>query len=392
MLTGDLVRVRIQKKELLPSFLNPERHRETAEELLRIFEEGVGSTREELTSRVDELVGDRTDHKVTRGLAKLISDKADWASESPVPPAELRERLWTQVAQAPSRPAAEQAYAELAAELGLSVEELRTLLFADRKEEQLLKSLAPWDPESLLARYDVALVQALLLKASELRILLKSPAPERLRQLFTAVRFHQLMYRATRVEGGIELVLDGPATLLKQNSRYGMSLAQWFPKLLLQTGGWELEATVLWTARRLKKTLTLDSERGLRSHLRDTGAYKTQVETWFEERWEKLDTGWTLEREGVVLDLAGEAVLCPGYTLRRGGRTAYLEILGFWRKDWLKRHAQRVRKHGPGNLVLAVSERLAGDKGALAGLDVIAFKEILNAKTVLEAVERVATG
>ena len=93
----------------------------------------------------------------------------------------------------------------------------------------------------------------------------------------------------------------------------------------------------------------------------------------------------------MVLDLAGEAVICPVYTLRQGGRTAYLEILGFWRKDWLKRHAQRVHEHGPGNLVLAVSERLAADKGALSGLDVIPFKEILNAKAVLEAVERLAT-
>ena len=112
---------------------------------------------------------------------------------------------------------------------------------------------------------------------------------------------------------------------------------------------------------------------------------------WFEERWAKLDTDWTLSREGVVLDLGGEGVVCPVYTLRKGDRTAYLDIVGFWRKEWLKRHTQRIRKHGPGNLVLAVSARLAGDKSSLDGLPVIAFKEILNAKKVLEEIERVAT-
>ena len=390
MLTGELVRVRIEKKQLSPSFLKRDRYREGAEELLRIYREGVGTTREALARQVQELVGDRTDHKVTRGFAKLIEDKAEWASDPPVPPAELRERLWSAMAMSPGRDAADQAYLRLAEELGLEGEELRRVLFADRKEEQELRAIKLDDVDALLDRYDVALVQAVLLKAAELKVTLVSPSPERLRQLFTGVRFHQLMYRAKTVPDGVEIVLDGPATLLKLNSRYGMSLANWFPKLLLQPGAWELEATVLWTKRRLRKQLTLSSERGLKGTGRDVGAYKTNIEEWFEERWDKLDSGWDLAREGVVLDLGGEAVVCPSYTLRKDGRTAYLEIAGFWRKDWLKRHSQRIRKHGPGNLILAVSTKMAGDKSTLDGLNVIAFKEILNAKKVLEEAERVA--
>jgi len=390
MLTGELVRVRVIKKELRPSFIARDRHRATTDELLRIYREGIGQTREALSEQVKELVGDRTDHKITRGMAKLIEDRAEWASESPVPPAELRERLWTRVAAAPSRSRAEAAYLAVGQELDLDADQLRRLLFADRKEEQELKSLPAIDTNWLMNRYDVALVQALLLKASELRAVLHAPQPERLRQLFTAVRFHQLMYRAKRTEDRVEIVLDGPASLIRQNSRYGMALANWFPRLLLQTCRWEMEATVLWTKRRLRKSLQLNSDMDLHSHVRDTGAYKTQVEGWFEERWEKLDTGWTLSRDGVILDLGGEGVVCPGYTLRKGRKTAYLEIVGFWRKDWLKRHSQRIRKHGPGNLVIAVSERMAGDKGDPDGLDVIAFKEILNAKKVLAAVEKVA--
>jgi len=390
MLTGDLVRVRIQKKELTPSFLKRERYRESAEHLLRLYREGVGRTREQLTAEVNELVGDRTDHKVTRGLAKLIEQKATWASESPVPPAELRSQLWTLTALNPGREAASQAYEQVATGLDLSPDEVRRLLFADRKEEQELREIALDDVDVLLDRYDVALVQAVLLKASELTVTLVSPSPERLRQFFTGVRFHQLMYRARSVDDGVEVVLDGPATLLKQNSRYGMALASWFPKLLLNPS-WRMQATVLWTKRRLRKNLSLDSDRGLTGTARDVGAYKTQPEQWFEERWAKLDTDWTLAREGVVLDLGGEGVVCPVYTLRKGERTAYLDIVGFWRKEWLKRHTRRIRKHGPGNLVLAVSARLAGDKSSLDGLPVIAFKEILNAKKVLEEVERVAT-
>lgn len=396
MLTGELLRVRVQQKELTPSFIQPDKPslQERAQDLLALYERGVaeGLSRGELAESVKEVIGDGTDHKLTRGLARILEDRAEFATQAPLDPKELRARVFEMTSQAPGRAAAQQAYATLAEELGCSVDELRACLFADRKEEQQILSLRVPDADWLLHRYNVALVQACLLRCESMELTLSKPAPERVRQLLRAVRFHQLMHRARMDRGDLRLTLDGPTSLLRQSTRYGMGLANFFPALLLQTGDWELTAMLRWGKRRLRKTMTLSSERGLVSHYRDQGGYRTRTEQWFEERWERLDCDWTLERCVELVHLGGQAVLAPSYRVSKDGRVAHLEILGFWRKAWLKRHLQAVAKHGPGNLVLAVSTKMEGAKEGLGRFEgqVVSFKEIVPAKDVLAAVQKVA--
>ena len=80
----------------------------------------------------------------------------------------------------------------------------------------------------------------------------------------------------------------------------------------------------------------------------------------------------------------------PDFTLRRDGRTAHLEIVGFWRKAWLERRIDGIARVP--NLVLAVSRKLQTDRGPLAALDrVVPFAEVIPVKRVLEVAERVAT-
>jgi len=394
MLTGELVRVRSTKDGLRPGFVKvDERTLERAAEVLALFHAGVeqGHTRQELNQAVMELVGDATDHKIWRGMAKLVTDKADFVTEAPLPPPELRARLFGELGAAPSRQAAAATYKRLAQELDSTPDELKRLLFADRKEEQQIKACPIQDAGWLVRRYNVALVQAVLLKATQVTVTLRNPRSERLRQLFRSVAFHRLMYRVTPVEQGIRLELDGPASLLRLNTRYGMALATWFPALLLQDGAWQIEAEVRWTKRRLRKQLSLSSELGLVSHYRDTGAWRSRPEQWFLERFEALDSGWTV-RDGTVLDLGGQGVVCPAFTFEKDGRRAHLEVVGFWRKEWLKRRLALLDKHGPGTLILAVSTKLEGAKQGLGrfGGQVVSFKEVVPAKDVLALIESCA--
>lgn len=396
MITSDLIRVRIKQANIEPSFVDPESPRmlERAGELVEIWSAGLqrGATRGELSEEVEDLIGDGIDHKLVRGLAKVLDDCCVYASEPPIAPEELRRRLFEAVGAAPSREAAAAAYAQLSAELNLPVDALKRLLFSDRKAEQQIQAIDAGDGAWLLNRYNVSLVQAMLLHCESLRVWLREPAPERLRQLFRAVKFHGLMYRIAPTNDGQELSLDGPVSLLRHSTRYGMALATWFPALLLQTCAWTLEAELRWTNRRLRKTMRLDSSLGLRSHHRDVGAYITRTEQWFIERFEALNSGWTLGRDAVVLDLGGQAVVCPEFTFRKDGRVAYLEIVGFWRKQWLKSRLDLLRKIGPPNLVLAVSSRLEAEKAEMAKFPgvVVPFKEVVPSKDVLAAIEQVA--
>jgi len=197
------------------------------------------------------------------------------------------------------------------------------------------------------------------------------------------------MFRFDRAGSEVILNVDGPASLLKQSTKYGLQLATFFPAVLLQECMWRLEATVLWgTKRKLKKSLSLDSGLGLVSHYRDQGGYETQTQAWFVSRFEELDSDWQLSA-GEPIDLGSQRLLIPDLTFRRDGRIAHLDIVGFWRSGYLKRRVEMT----PPNVVLAVSRRLAGDSkkfpAALAD-QVVSFGEIIPVKQVLEMFDRIA--
>jgi hypothetical protein len=74
------------------------------------------------------------------------------------------------------------------------------------------------------------------------------------------------------------------------------------------------------------------------------------------------------------------------------GRDFLLEIVGYWRPEYLQKKFYQVRRAEARNLILAVSERLnlekAGVKFTELPARLIWFKDRLLAKVVLEVVER----
>ncbi|MFZ5481547.1 MAG: DUF790 family protein [Myxococcota bacterium] len=396
MLTADLVRVRQKDGVLRPSFVKVDdpRVRQRADDLVALFSEGVGRTRGALEEEVEGIVGDGVDHKLVKGLVKVVFDRAEFETRAPIPPAELRARIFrlaaargplAEVAVEGGPPTAAQLFAEVAAERGVDAAGLAGALFGDHADRQVLIEARVPDATWLLHRYNVALVQAVLLKSVELKIVLRA-TPTRLRQLFRAIKFHQLVHAARPVGESWEIVLDGPASMFSQTTRYGAALARFFPALLLQPGPWTAEGRVKWARG---GTLRLSSDDGLVSHYRDQGAWVPQEATWFAERFEALASGWELVREPAPLDQGGEAVVVPDFSFRKDGRVAHLEILGFWRKGTVQKRLAMLKRHGPNNLVLAVSKRLAGEDGDLPDA-VVPFAEVVPARQVLARVEELA--
>ena len=402
MLTGDLVRVQQKGKTLVPSFVNPQHKRvqETARDLFNLLMRALErqATRQDIDQDIDWSVADRRDHKMVRGMAKVGLDRATFETQSDIEPAMVREEVFTQAAQMGplaleddplGRPTAQSVYEVVSERLDVSVSELNAALYGDLKSAQKIIELKVESPEWLVNRYNVALVQALLLKSESLSLRLKSPEPARLKQLLRQMKFHQLIHHAHLVDDVLHIELDGPTSLFKQSTRYGMQLAIFFPAVLLQTGEWELEATVRWTRRRLRKTLKLDQSCGLISHYQDRGAYKTREQQWFEERFQALDTDWVLEPGTLPIDLAGRAVLLPDYVLRKGEWTIQLEILGFWRKETLEKRLRLLKKYGPPNWLVAISRKRGTSKQKQVPLDgpILEFAEILSPKKVIQWAE-----
>lgn len=397
MLTGDLVQARgVKGGGLKIRFLDPSDLgvKEDADWLCRVAQHGLAKkvTRGTLEDGVASEAQIRPDHKQVKGLAKILFDAATFDTRSTLTPKELREKVFTRAAERGplalepnpfGTPTADDVLAELAAELGTTAEELREGLYADRKQEQRLVELGITEPDALIDRYNVGLVQAVLLRATRVQVTLPDPPAARVRQLFRYVKFHQLMHRVHRDDAGLHLIVDGPESVLKQSTRYGLKLATFFPALLLHDR-WQLEAEVVWKNK--NRTLSLDQGCGLNSHYTDRGGYTPRVCKRFADRFAEVDTPWKLVEGEEPLSL-GEHVVMPDFTLKRGRKKVHLEILGFWRKDYLQRRLEALGRYKKANLLLAVSKRLVADASGLDDVPVIPFAEIVPVGKVLEAAD-----
>src|SRR5262249_55535092 len=102
MLTGNLVRVKTTSKgRIMPLYLKRDDPRwlEVAESLLLIFREGVNMTRGEITSEVDDLIGDGITTLAHRGLAKVLEDRAEFEVVADIAPETVRDKVFLAAAE-----------------------------------------------------------------------------------------------------------------------------------------------------------------------------------------------------------------------------------------------------------------------------------------------------
>ena len=402
MLTADLVRVRFRKGRIYPQLIDVEDEdlQRRARRLCDLFAGHDGKPREELRESVKDLVGDETNFLVTRGMAKLLDDRSEWDTVAPVDPVELRQMLFEAAASehpiGSSRSARhpvsrDDIILRVADQLGVTPSEVELGMYADLKSEQRLVSHRPMEPARLLQRYNLSLIQAVLLRAHEMTVEVEADRPSRLRELYRHLKFRQLMHRTSRDGDRWTLTIDGPVSLFQQSQRYGLQMALFFPAVLLLPK-WKLTARVKWK-RRGEVELELDHKSKLQTHLRSKGTYITEEEKILYHRINDGSSRWTARRSSTVIELDGQDVLVPDFSVKHeDGRRAHVEIIGYWRKTYLERRMEILREHGPSNLILCISRNLATDRSKLGDLgdNVVDFAQIISRKKVLEVAERVA--
>lgn len=368
MLTGKLVRVRHAKNRLMPVYIDltvPD-WREVAQHLLEVFRTLPGRTRAEAEEEIRETIGDNPTLLVHQGLAKLLDDRCEYEIDSTLEPDRVREAVFLAAAQARQQATPfdrTSVLQDVANQLGVGAEDVDRALFADLKSEQRIVSFQDFTVDQLLHRYNVALVQAILLRASSVQVRVTGETPMRYRQLFRAIKFHRLICEIRSAGPNAYLLnLDGPLSLFSATSKYGMQLASFLPTLL-QCQSFELTATVRWGADRKEKTFLLNSGHGLRSHTVDYGNYVPKDLTLFAEAFAKNSQVWELSSEVEVVALAS-GFWVPDFRLTRkaDGAVVLLDVLGFWRKNHAERLYRRLTSEYNGRVILAVSDQFNIDE------------------------------
>ncbi|MEM7481040.1 MAG: DUF790 family protein [Acidobacteriota bacterium] len=403
MLTTDLILARRYKGEIRPRYIDTDDpdHRALADSLIEIFRASVGRPRHELEAELADLLGTGTAFLLHRGLAKLLLDRCTFETEAPIEPAELRRRVFEQSAAAWLSDSREDFAFERPATLtaaldgtGLTLEDTDRYLYADLKGEQILQRWKPCDGDWLLRRYNVALAQGILLRASELTLEIGPQPTRRWRALFRKIKFFQLMHS---VEGsprrGYRIHLDGPASILKSSQRYGLQMASFLPTLL-HFDDWSLDATVFWGKKRLEAALRLASDQGLDPCTRLTGQWRPDELADLAGRFRKLGSEWEISTDAALVDLGGRGVLVPDFRFRHpDGCEAFLEVFGYWNRGALENRLALLAEHGPPNLILALSAKLATQRDGLQELpgEIMTFRSRPLPRKVLERLEALRT-
>jgi uncharacterized protein len=404
MLPSDLLIYRSQGETVVPKRLPLNKlHLAIATDLIELFQAAKGSTQGDLNRQLQDWEGEGTDYRVKRGLAHIARNNlSTFEIVSPIEPQDLRDRVFSMAApRAPLPHTAEETLTQLADQLTQECDRtvlpahIRAGLYADLVENRILTEFEAPTPEALIHRYNLSQVQGIFYKASHIVIHAHRNDPGEYKLLFRYLKLFGLMaYIEGDADHGFTITIDGPTSLFKPSTRYGLDIAKLIPALLHVTK-WSLEAQLhikdVYTKTKKDRRFTLDSECELVSHYPPGKPYDSMIEASFADRWSSLKTEWKLEREVDLLPIPG-SVMIPDFRLvHPDGRTRLLEIVGYWRPEYLRKKFAQVQKSGCDNLILAVSDRLNLEKAGVniknTPAKVVWFKTKLSPKAVLEVLD-----
>ncbi|MFM1802299.1 MAG: hypothetical protein RJA81_1651 [Planctomycetota bacterium] len=415
MLTGNLVRVKTVKMRIIPLYISRDNAEwlDVCESLLEIFRNASGMTRGEIEESVADLFGSGQATLIHRGLARVLEDRSEFEVVSEVDPEQIREKLFsaaalyrTAIARKRRAVSPEQAIpgfqrdqilAAVAKDLEISPAQLEMSLFADLKDENRLLQFDDITAQRLIDRYNVALAQSILLRATRLQVEIRMESPARLRRIFQMLKFHRLLFQATgQSTEGLNLTIEGPMSLFQSTTKYGLQMALWLPSLL-NCRDFRLDADLLWGTKKELRTFHLEKQDGLVSHLTDSGAWQPPEFEAFLNRFRQIAPTWSIQEAEQPFRASGvqglHRIWMPDFQLTHleSGRRVFLEILGFWRNQSFEQLLEWVPEiHGLEPL-WAVSDKWKVDEGKLQKSQyerVVSFRDIPNAMDILTAAEK----
>ena len=373
MLTKDLIRARLVGGAVRPGFIaiDDPTALAMAEQLLHVYGMTPPPRRADVAEAVQPVIAGARDPRLARGLDKVLLDRCDFGQVTACDYPECRRILFRAAA---ARLAAGEltddaeyrqeilAAADLPA--GFGVDDI----YADLPENERIERFRSLGAQALLQRYNVALVQALLLRAESLDVTVSSPDPAKMRRLFKYLRFFRLLARmhlvpvpdATSGAGespeAVRLTIEGPGSVLSQPKRYGLQLASFFPAVCA-LDAWSLATTVEWkgSPRRLRLTETS----GLVSHYRTFSAYVPEEIRLFHQHFAATVTTWHIVGQTPFLRVGGAEVVFPDLSFEGdNGTVVHLELFHRWHAGPLLQRLQALARDPDLPLIVGVDRSL----------------------------------
>jgi uncharacterized protein len=404
VLTADLVTARRRGDELRLIALDDGRRARIAA-LAATFSDvaraHVGSTRRELDDALDARAADADpDRRLTAAVVKLVHDGCSFEEPDGEAAAALRREIFRRAAAerraaSPSAPFDRDALLAAAArERDTTADAIEAGLYGDRPARQRLLAFAGRPPAAVAAGFEIAEAQAVLLRATRVTARIRARDAGTYRHLFRTLKFLRLLPVVTPTEeGGYEIALDGPLSLFQGGTRYGLQLGLVLPAIAA-CDVWSIDAEVRWGVDRRPlrfrtggAAMTIAANAAAPSLPDELAAFVTA--------FERLESGWRVDREPTVLDLPGAGVCVPdlAFVRARDGARVHFELLGFWSREAVWRRVELVRAGLPHRILFGVSKALRVGEAVLDDTPQAAlyvFSRVIGAKQVLDRIETLA--
>jgi|SRR5215216_1676639 predicted nuclease of restriction endonuclease-like RecB superfamily len=402
MLTLQLLRVRTRNGAIFPLFCTKEEDVELAKKIIQEFEQTWKNKEkkavlEDRISAIEESDAG-SDYKLVRGLYALLERRCTFKSRDSSSDND-GETSSTSTITIVDPPRIRKAVFEESSKRGFALTELERMEIADSVASRLhlsshdvvLKTM--WsdlddnlildyfdaiDPEALVGWYNLSLMQTLLFNCTKLDFYISGGLNWK-RVLRTVKRLGLMYYLQQpqqQQENRIICSLEGPLSLFKLTDRYGTLLAKLLPSIIFSSdkkressGGdeWHLDAWIIRKTMDGRKiyefkiskneipelmtdpyssfppsSITQKEVAGSSSLYNDYNIFDSAVEEKFAKRFEQAETGWRLTREPDPLVLSNGGAFIPDFMFEKYDKKIYLEIVGFWTKEYLERKLQKL--------------------------------------------------
>ena len=269
----------------------------------------------------------------------------------------------------------------VASRLGLSRQDMAAEMWSDLEENMILKQFCKITPEQLMAWYNLSLMQTLLFNCTKLEFSVYGGS--NWKRVLRDVKRLGLMYnlqhqkrdeQTNAIQPSVDMAgsedpgrnnaiivcsIDGPLSVFKLTDRYGTAIAKLLPSIV-SANTWSIRA---WIVRKTissgKKMYEFEMSNKESPLLRDpyrdglkinegkgdslsSNYFDSSVEEKFANKFEQSATGWKLIREPDPLILSDGKALIPDFMFEKYDRRVYLEIVGFWTKEYLERKLRKI--------------------------------------------------
>jgi predicted nuclease of restriction endonuclease-like RecB superfamily len=398
MLTLQLLRVRVRNGAIFPLFCSKDEQIDLAKKIIQEFEqawenkENKAALADRITAIEESEVG--TDYKLVRGFCALlerrctfksknsINDTYDVASNTipVIEPVLIRRAVFEESSKrgfALTELERIEIADSVASRLSLpSTDAVLKVMWNDLDDNLILDYFDTIDAKSLVGWYNLSLMQTLLFNCTKLDFYMSGGL--NWKRVLRGVKRLGLMYHLQqhRQENRIICSLEGPLSLFKLTDRYGTSLAKLLPSIIFSSdrkgrgegsSEWYLDA---WIVRKtmdgrkiyefkiskneIPELLTdpylfspsispaAEKEFPRRSTNPNDYYFDSAVEEKFANRFEQSETGWKLIREPDPMVLSNGKAFIPDFMFEKYDMKVYLEIVGFWTKEYLERKLHKL--------------------------------------------------